>query len=304
MKLLIGLLTLISLYSLYVYTTGHFYSATVPGMVTKVVAAQERGVFTDLTKSKQSFNVLVLGIDSPTIKGARPDLIMLGQVNLDKGQIRMISIPRDTRVKVEGVGYTKINHANMIGEARDGEQLGTKLTSQAVSDLLGTEVNYYVKMDVQGFRQFIDGIGGLDLELAEPVKLTDYNRTLPAGKQHLNGEEALKLVQERYSLEGGDFDWQRNQFKVLKALASKVRSPKSLSELGEEIKQLKGCVLDTNLSTDDMVGLALLLREIQLEDIAYYQIPGQGIYEYDPLVKARLYYWQPDVAKLRSGIGQ
>ncbi|HEX3031189.1 MAG TPA: LCP family protein [Bacillota bacterium] len=297
---LIGLLTLISLFSLYVGATGYFDSAPEPGIIRSVVSAQGRGVFTDLTKTGKSFNVLILGVDSPTVKGARPDLIMLGQFDPDQKNIRLISIPRDTRVKVAGVGYTKINHANVIGEARGGEQLGTKLTSQAVSDLLGTEVNYYVKMDVQGFKQFIDGLGGLELELAQPLKLTDYNKTLPAGKQHLNGEETLKLVQERYSLEGGDFDRQRNQFKVLKALALKVRNPENLSELSKTIEHLRGCVIDTNLSTDEMVSLALLLRQIQLEDIAYYQIPGRGLYEYDPLIKARLYYWQPDMTKLRS----
>lgn len=291
MKLLAGLLVLVSLLGLYTAVNRYYTRAGLPGPAYKAPALQ------------QNRNILLLGIDSPDGQGARPDLIMLLQIKPGQETARIISVPRDTRVWVDGVGYTKINHANAVGAARGGEAQGTQLTSQAVSNLLGIKVNNYVKLEVRGFSAMIDALGGLDLELPGPVKLTDYNKTLPAGKQHLNGEDTLKLVQERYSLKGGDFDRQRNQFMVLKALSSKFSSS-SLAELTRTINLTRKSLIATDLSTGEMADLALIFQEIEPEDLTYYQVPGQNAYAFDPLLKTRLYYWEPNIVKLRTDLNQ
>ena len=88
--------------------------------------------------------------------------------------------------------------------SRGGSKAGTREAIQAVSNLCRCGINYYLKIDFEGFEKFVDTLGGIDVELPEPVKLTYAGKTLPAGKQRLNGSTALELVRERESLKDGD----------------------------------------------------------------------------------------------------
>lgn len=243
-------------------------------------------------------NVLLLGIDSRAGEPSRTDVIMLGQIRPTTKKMSLVSIPRDTRVRLGGLGYTKINHAHIIGELRGGNRTGTESALRAVSDLCGIDIHYYVKIDFAGFKQFIDWMGGLEVELPRPLRLTYDNLTLPAKRQHLNGHKALMLIRERESLPDGDFGRQRNQYIVLKALALKMLEPQHLCNIRQIFGRLQKNVVDTNFSAGDLVSLALLFEEMNEQDISYFQIPGQGGYDYDPLVKSRIYYWNPDVKKL------
>lgn len=247
------------------------------------------------TVEYQEFNILLLGIDARGQEASRTDAIMLASVNLREGKIDLLSIPRDTRVYIEGVGYTKISHAHFLGEVKGGNQAGTRETIKAVSELCGCDINYYIKVDFKGFEDFVDNLGGIDLVLSQPVKLTYSNITLPAAKQQLTGSTALCLARERVSLPDGDFGRQRNQALVLKAITQKVIEPQNLERLPSLVRQFKREVIDMNLSEGDLISLAWLLKDVSKDQIYYSQIPGRDGYAIDPLLNMELYYWIPEI---------
>ncbi|USB33022.1 LCP family protein [Paenibacillus sp. YPG26] len=250
--------------------------------------------------AQTNLNILILGIDARGSEDSRTDVMMLARVNVDENRVSLVSIPRDTRVKLPGVGYTKINHAHLLGELRGGNHEGTKASLQAVSNLCGCSIHYYVKTDFEGFEHFIDTLGGLEVTLPAPVKLTYAHLTLPAGEQKLGGDLTLKLVQERHSLAEGDQGRQQNQALVLKSILRTLLQPANLARLPVLIRQVREDMVDTNLTDSDLLSLSLLAKEMKTEDMKYYQIPGHSEKLYDPLVKKELYYWIPDVTLMRE----
>lgn len=269
------------------------FSKSVPLLASPSEGAGEAAP--ELDKGRwDSFNVLLLGIDARKDEVSRTDALILASVNFREGKVKLMSIPRDTRVSLEGVGHTKINHAHFLGELKGGSKAGTREAIQAVSNLCRCGINYYLKIDFEGFEKFVDTLGGIDVELPEPVKLTYAGKTLPAGKQRLNGSTALELVRERESLKDGDFGRQRNQAMVLKSIAAKAVEPQNLKRLPELVKKLKEEVIDMNFSESDLISLAWLVKDLSPKNVSYSQIPGKDGYGLDPLLKREVYYWIAD----------
>ncbi|HHY17868.1 MAG TPA: LCP family protein [Firmicutes bacterium] len=243
------------------------------------------------------FNMLILGIDARQNEPSRSDVMILANIDPQTRKVVLISIPRDTKVEIPGVGYTKINHAHFLGEIKGGNHAGTMASLQAASNLLNCDIHCYVKVNFQGFKSFIDSIGGVDLELKEPVKLTFAGVTLPAETQKLDGDTALKLVRERFSLPDGDFGRQKLQYLVLQALAEKLLAPKYIPRIPELITEVRHNVLDTNLTDTDAISLAWMFKGISSGDVTHLSIPGHPEYAFDPLVESEVYYWVPETDK-------
>lgn len=244
-----------------------------------------------------AFNMLVLGIDARRNEPSRSDVMILANINPKTRKVLLISIPRDTRVEIPGVGNTKINHAHVLGEIEGGNHQGTVASLQAVSNLLNCDIHCYIKVNFEGFKNFIDSIGGVEIELEEPVKLTFAGVTLLAEKQNLNGDTALKLVRERFSLPDGDFGRQKLQYLLLQALAKKLMAPKYIPRIPDLISQARYNVLDTNLTETDAVSLAWIFKGISSGNIDHLSIPGHAEYAVDPLIRSEVYYWVPDTVK-------
>lgn len=249
---------------------------------------------------RRSINLLLLGTDARKDEISRTDMIMLAHIDLLTKKVTLVSVPRDTRVEIENVGFTKINHAHMLGETKGGNHAGTESALQAVQELLQCEIDYYLKINFQGFKSIVDTIGGVDINLPKRVRLTFLKAELPAGVQHIDGELALKFVQERYSLPNGDFGRQKHHLLLLEAVLQKMSQPRYIIEWPSLLSQAENYVLDTNLPIEDILKLAWHMKGMTGEDIDYRQIPGKSSYYRDPLVKSRLYYWIPDEDKLQE----
>jgi LCP family protein required for cell wall assembly len=255
------------------------------------------------TKNKnapETLNFLILGIDTRNTADSRADMIMVANINPLTKVINLVSIPRDTKIEVAGFGFTKINHTHMLGEIKGGNLKGTQATLNAVANMLQCQIKYYVKVDFQGFINFIDILGGLDIELPKPVKLTFKSMTLPSGINHLDGNMTLELTRERYSLNNGDFGRQQNQLMILKAMAKQMLSATNIRRLSEFIFRARQQVVDTNLTTIDLLSLAWLLRQIPESNINYYQMKGKSESGLDPLTKTVVYYWRPNIENIRQ----
>jgi len=258
----------------------------------------------DLIKSSKGWiNILVLGTDNRENEAARTDSIMLVSANADTRQVSVISIPRDTRVNIADVGLTKITHANAVGEAKGGVHQGTLESAKAVSNLLGVPINYYVKIDFQGFQKAVDAAGGIDVTLPSAVN-DGANIQLSAGTHHLTGEQALRLSRARYGLSNGDFGRQQDQFYLLSALAHKMLSLSNVTKLPEVLNTVNQELMDTNMSVSEMTVMGFNFKGIAKDDMKYYQLPGKGITAHDPLVGADVYYYEPDMDGIRKIVTQ
>jgi LCP family protein required for cell wall assembly len=255
-----------------------------------------------LPMDPSTFNVLILGIDARAEESSRTDIIMVAHVDPMSKTINMVSIPRDTRVFLPGIGNTKINHAHFVGNENGGNNAGTEASIQAVSDLLEIPINYYFKTNFEGFVHFVDTIGGVGIDLPKEVKLDQSlkGRSIPAGKQTLDGALTLDFVRERYSMPNGDFDRQSDQLMILKLIAEKLTQISYLPKLPSLLNQVKSDVIDTNFKDTDLISLAWLFKDLKGEQVQYFQLPGHSDYALDPLVKLKLYYWVPDVKDLQE----
>jgi polyisoprenyl-teichoic acid--peptidoglycan teichoic acid transferase len=268
----------------------HFEHKSHPVLVDKNVFSHPVNAQTKTIPKKEesSFNVLILGIDGKMKEDTRTDVMMLVHVDPIKYHVNILSIPRDTRVRIPDIGYTKINHAHFIGNLKSGSQAGTEAALQAVTTMAGVPIHYYIKVDFGGFQSIIDQIGGIEVELSKKVG------NFPKGLNLLSGGDALKLVRERKSLPNGDLGRQDNQTLVLKAVVQKVLQPSQILMLPNLVQEVKTNMIETNFTNEDLLSLGLIFKNPESVKLNSLKVPGRSGKEFDPLVKRELYYWLPD----------
>ena len=182
------------------------------------------------------FNVLLVGSDSRgdltpaeqqelgalAVDGARADTLIVGHVDPATNKVIMLQFPRDLWVPIAGTGEEgKINEALMYGR---GSLVKT------VEDLTGIAINRYVEVNIAGFRDVVDKIGGVELCVPEPVEFdpnTGFSVTKP-GMIKFDGDLALRYVRSRHAFANGDFDRIANQQRFLSAALQKVTSVETL----------------------------------------------------------------------------
>lgn len=250
-------------------------------------------------KETSSFNVVLIGTDTWGGEISRADTIMVAHVMPSQRKVNIVSIPRDTRVYVKKVGYTKINHAHIVGESKGGNQQGTLTLVQAISDFMNIPIHHYMKTNFSGVRDFIDSIGGVDMVIDQDVTITP-EITIKKGEQHLDGEHALYLARERYSTKDGDFSRQREQFHIVRAVAEQLLEPDHIPDLAGLLLKEKNGIIDTSFSDSDLISLAWLFKGMESDDFTYEQIPGKNSFGPDPLVGSKVYYWSADLAEVNS----
>jgi len=239
----------------------------------------------------EQINVLLMGVDT---RGnelvARADTLMLASVNPDKKRAVVVSIPRDTRVMIPGVGWEKINATTVYG--------GPELAMEIVSRLLNVPVNYYAICDYQGFIDIIDTLGGVTINVERNMYHYDpedngiWTINLKKGKQRLNGREALMYVRYRnYDL--GDITRTQHQQKFLRALVDEVMQPATVVKLPKLVPQVFKSI-KTNLGLDDMVKLARAAQSFSEYDIVSQTLPGYFL-EVDGIS-----FWEVDAAAART----
>ncbi len=203
-------------------------------------------------------NILVMGIDlEPGAEGyshnsldGRSDTILLARLNPENESITVLSIPRDSRVEIPGYGMEKINAANVFG--------GAPLATQVVSRTLNyVPVDRYVRISTEAFRELVDLVGGVEVNVPTRMEYTDHTQKLYIdlypGLQTLNGEQAEGFARFRYDGLGDIGRAQRQQI-LLKALQKKMTSPLMLTKL-PELYQVMQKYVDTDLSFGEMMAM-------------------------------------------------
>ncbi len=211
-------------------------------------------------------HVLVLGIDYvPGAAARRSDTIFVA--SLREGDVRILSIPRDTHVKFPDGRVEKVNAAYAIG--------GAELARRVISSFLGVEIKYHIVIDYEGFEKLIDLVGGVTLTVEKPLKdeKTKPPIDIPAGTQKLNGKMALGYVRYRDPVTG-DLGRLQRQRHLLEALLQQRAS--SLPDLQQFITTAQKFV-ETNLAPILLYRLAQRLHDLKPEQVQIKQIPGESV---------------------------
>ncbi|OGI09256.1 MAG: hypothetical protein A2Y40_08895 [Candidatus Margulisbacteria bacterium GWF2_35_9] len=231
----------------------------------------------------QTENIMVLGLDD--VKGSkRSDTIMVININKSKNRVGVLSVPRDTRVELKDIGFTKINHAYAYG--------GRKLVQETVSEFLQIPIDYYVVLNLQGVKKIVDQIGGVEIDVEKDMyyedKAGDLYIDFKTGKQELNGDKAVEYLRYRKDNEG-DIGRIHRQQKFLRSMMNKVFLSKQVFRIPQLINELSAYV-DTNLSAAQIFNMGLDLKAAaENGDLKVNTLPGAIV------LIDKVSYWKIDL---------
>ena len=234
-------------------------------------------------------HVRILGVDERKDDVGRSDTLMVATVDPEKGTASLLSIPRDTRVAIEGAGYDKINAAYAYG--------GYALTKKTLEQLLDVPMDYYILIDVHAFERIIDALDGIDIDVEKRMYYEDpwdddggLVIDIYPGMQHMTGEKAIEYV--RYRDMEGDIGRIRRQQRFMRAVLQKVTTPEIFAKLpeitGEVAKSVK-----TDLDTSDMIKFLQIMKKVQEQGLTAEMAPG------NPAWFKGVSYWIPDIMEIR-----
>ncbi|MES9538710.1 MULTISPECIES: LCP family protein [unclassified Actinomadura] len=202
----------------------------------------------------------------------RTDTIMLLHLPADRKKAYIVSFPRDSWVEIPGYGAQKINAAFSFG--------GPKLLIETMENLTGVRIDHFGAIDFEGFKSMTDALGGVTVNIKQSVYDPARKKRWEAGRQKLNGDDALLFVRQRYNLPNGDFDRIKRQQAFLGALAKQAADRGTLSnplKLDRFLSALtKSISVDEGVSAGDLRSLALSMRGIRPSDVMFMTLPHKG----------------------------
>ncbi|MBD1885401.1 LCP family protein [Microcoleus vaginatus] len=245
----------------------------------------------------RSVNILILGIDGvpeaaangPKIFNGRSDTILLFHLEPRDKSISLLSVPRDTKVVVPGMSFSKISEANATG--------GAALATQLVSSMLNnTTIERYVRVSSSAFRELVDLLGGVEVFVPRAMSYTDSAQklkiNLAKGWQTLNGEQAEQFV--RFRNDGlGDIGRIQRQQSLIQAIRNRLTSPSVLVRLPQIVRLMQKYV-DTNLNYEEILTLANFGLQLERDNFKMVMLPGRSSSEQGDLRS----YWIVDVVGL------
>ena len=246
--------------------------AEYPDYASKIKKIYTKNLIKEVAAPKVSknkaFNIYVSGIDTygPISSVSRSDVNILMTVNRDTKKILLTTTPRDSYVPIADGGNNqkdKLTHAGIYG---------VDSSIHTLENLYGVDINYYVRLNFTSFLKLIDLLGGIDIYNDQEFTAHTNGKYYPVGNVHLDSEQALGFVRERYSLADGDRDRGRNQQKVIVAVIQKLTSTEALKNYDNIIKGLQDS-LQTNMPLETMMDLV----NTQLESGGNYKVNSQDL---------------------------
>lgn len=210
---------------------------------------------------QEPFTMALFGLDANNLDYGRSDTIMIVAVNPLKKEVSLLSIPRDLRVMIPGHGHDKITHAYNYGA---GSSINT------IENLLDIKIDYYATINLNGFKDLVDALGGIDVDVEKTLtfkdRLTKSVFTLEKGRQKLNGTQALNYARFRKDAEG-DFGRNRRQKQVVSEIIEQSKDFRNIPKIKEMFKVL-GKNIKTDVDLKTAIKFALNLKDIGKENVS------------------------------------
>jgi len=229
--------------------------------------------------------ILLMGIDErtgyTTEQAYRSDTMMLVHIDPISKRVGILSIPRDMYVPIPGYSQNqRINTANYLGDIDDYPGGGgPALAAETIRQTFGIRVDNYVRINFDVFETLVDTLAPNGVEVCPAAPITDVkypdagfgtiNVHFDAGCQRLNSERLLQYARTR-ATEGSDFDRARRQQEVLKAAQAEFLSLGGIANFFTQIPTVYSTLassIKTNLTLDELLGLARLAGDIPRENI-------------------------------------
>ncbi|WP_017756466.1 LCP family protein [Calidifontibacillus oryziterrae] len=254
-----------------------------------------------------NISVLFIGVDASSdemVSGStRSDALILATFNEKEKSVKMVSIPRDSRVELVGRDrMDKITHAHAYGDI--------EMTVDTVEKLFNVPVDYYARLNFDAFIQIIDALDGIEIDVPFAIVEQDSHRKKNAikideGLQTLTGEQALAYARTRKY--DGDLERGHRQQEILKAVINKLLSFKSVSKYSDVMKSI-GENLTTNMSFDEMLAfhdyayegsnidiemLTLNGKAARIDELYYYILDEENLEEAKTKLRQHLTLEEP-----------
>jgi LCP family protein required for cell wall assembly len=247
----------------------------------------------------QAMNLLLVGNDSrasaspeqldelntEATTGINTDTMILVHVPADGSRASFVSFPRDSYVEIPGYGSDKLNAAYAYGyqevaeDAPDAEKQagGAQLLIRTLSRLTGLQIDHYAEVDLLGFFNLSNVVGGVEVNLCEPVQDDFSGVDLPAGVQTISGEQALAFVRQRHGLPRGDFDRIVRQQTFIAGMIRKMLSDNVLLDPGKQRELVEAAAQSLTVDDSlDLFGLAAQMQSVTTGAIEFQTIPYVG----------------------------
>ena len=227
-------------------------------------------------KNNERVNIMLMGVDERNKDVGRSDTLMVASLDSEQDTVSLLSIPRDTRVKIKRHGYDKINAAYAYG--------GEELSQNTVESLLGIDINHYVIVNTHSFVDLIDALGGIDIEVEDRMQYEDpwdddggLVIDLKPGMQHMDGKTAVTYV--RYRDAEGDAGRVRRQQRFMRACLDKLTDPSIVMKLPDVLNEARK-VVKTDLSIGEMIEIAQTLKiaDESEDGLKTGIVPGRWLY--------------------------
>ncbi len=255
-------------------------SKDISPILEKIEAFKQFGFTSIFSQQLQEpVNILVMGIDRVPYSEKNPDnqfsgrsdTMLLVRFQPDDHSLRILSIPRDTRVQLPNGSYDKINSANATG--------GTPFTKEVIQrNLKGVTIDKHIRITTNAFKDLVDLIGGVEVYVPMDMKYNDDTQglhiDLKEGKQTLNGDQAEQFARYRNDNLGDIGRVQRQQI-LLTALREKSQSPQAIFKIPQALKLLKQ-EIDTDLTQSEILSLAIYSLSLDRQDIRMVMLPGKA----------------------------
>jgi polyisoprenyl-teichoic acid--peptidoglycan teichoic acid transferase len=276
--------------------TGYFLFETYKAASKSFVELENRSYKSKLREqpvkiSNDPVSILLMGIEdySGEYDQGRSDTLMVATFNPDDQTMKLLSIPRDTRVKIPGLKYkNKINHAYSIGKK--------ELTIETVENLLDIPIDYYIAVNFQGFINIVDELGGVKVDV--PFDFYDINSDwetfyFKKGEMKLDGEAALVYARMRKKDPRGDFGRNERQRQIVTSIIDKLTSPKMVFKI-DDIAEEIGENVETNISVQEALAFRQKYDKFNASKIENLTFEGEDQYI------DGVYYFVPDDESLEA----
>lgn len=217
-------------------------------------------------KDQDPVSFLILGVDARPGDRGRSDTIMVATVNPEKEDMILFNIPRDTYTEIVGKGIQdKINHAYAFG--------GIEMAIDTVENFLDIPIDYYAEMNMEGFKEAIDTVGGVEVDV--PFSFESGGKTFTEGPMFMDSDTAMAYVQMRKQDPRGDFGRNDRQQQIVKAILRQSLTVANFGKIDDVVKSV-GNNLRTNVAPADYLSLQDIYRKINTKEIESFQIKGEG----------------------------
>ncbi len=246
----------------------------------------------------ETFIMYLSGIDTygGVSARSRSDVNILAIVNTKTKNVLLLSTPRDYYVSFNATGGArdKLTHAGIYG---------VDASIDALEQLYGIQVDYYLRLNFSGFIDIIDALGGIEVYSDYDFTVTPI-RTYQKGINQLSGLEALAFARERYSFPEGDFQRAKNQMEVIRAVIQKCASSSMLVNYASVMEAVSGS-FETSMTKEQIASLVKMqLSDMARWNVTSYTVDGHSMYaETFSMPGTELYVIEPDYATVETAKG-